>query len=370
LPFSLTEPVSDNVYVVQVRSLFSSVTPSIVMAGIFILNVWVAYEKTDDRSLLLLGWIGCVLNVWRIVAAVAMRKLAATPLIDRSDAAELAALFAVPYVSFAALLGAFGYIIFGTPYPDLHMLTVGAAVGYCAGVAAGCGLRPALALSSILLAMGPIICASLMKGDNTYSALALVAAALIGGAARSMMVRSNESKAEIAARISSGSLARRDVLTSLPNRLALAEFYAGRLALSAPETMVAVHYLDLDGFKPVNDELGHAAGDQVLLAVANRLRSVVRKSDMVARLGGDEFAIVQIGLKDAEEAHDCAWHVRETIQEPYEVVESGISITTSIGTVFSSDRSSTLDDLLQLADEKLYAVKRAKRKMRFGTAVA
>lgn len=370
MPSSLTEPVSDKIYVVQVRSLFSSVTPSIVMAGIFILNAWVAYEKTEDWSLLVLGWIGSAFNVWRIVAAVLMRKLAAAPHIDRSDAAKLEALFAVPYVSFATLLGAFGYIVFRSPYPDLHMLTVGVAVGYCAGVAAGCGLRPALALSSIFLSIGPIICVSLLRGDSTYSALAIVAVALIVGAARSIMVRLNESRAEIAARISSGSLARRDVLTSLPNRLALTEFYAGHLALSDPDTKIAVHYLDLDGFKPVNDELGHLVGDQVLLAVADRLRSVVCESDMIARLGGDEFAIVQVGLKDAEEAHDCAWHVREIIQEPYKVVEPSILITTSIGTVFSSDRSSTLNDLLQLADEKLYAVKRAKRKMQFGASLS
>ena len=133
---------------------------------------------------------------------------------------------------------------------------------------------------------------------------------------------------------------------------------------------MAVHYLDLDGFKPVNDEFGHAVGDQVLLEVAARLQSTVRETDMVARLGGDEFAIVQFSLKDDEEAYTLSWRVREAIQEPYEMDQCSVSISTSIGTIVSTARSSTLKDMLQLADRKLYGVKRAKRKLKVTEALA
>lgn len=333
------------------------------MAGIFVLNVYVAHERTADPIFLILGAIGCVLNIHRIATSVVLRERAYAPGIKRADAARFEILFAVPYLSFALALGIFGFLIFRRSDPELHMLTICVAVGYCAGVAANCGLRPFLALGSIVLTMIPIIAAAVMRGDSTYFAMAVVAIALMVGAGRSMMVRFNESKSEIAIRISSVSMARQDMLTSLPNRLALSEFFAGRLALSAPETKIAVHYLDLDGFKPVNDEFGHAIGDQVLLAVAGRLRSTVRKPDMVARLAGDEFAIVQVGLKDAEEAYALSWRVRDTIQQPYKVDQFSISVTISIGTVISTDRSSTLDELLQLADEKLYGVKRARRKL-------
>jgi diguanylate cyclase (GGDEF)-like protein len=368
LHFTLTEPIKDRVYVAQVLSLFSSVAASGVMAIIFVLNVLVGFEKSTDPKLAIIGAIGCFLNVWRITASIKLRKLASVPNLSRSDASRYEARFAIPYIGFAATLGVFGWLIFRLPYPELHMLTICVAVGYCAGVATNCGLRLPLAISSILLAISPIIFASLMKGDDTYSTMAVVAAALIAGATRSMVVRYDESKVEIGTRISSVSMARRDALTSLPNRLALNEFFAGRLALSPPGTKLAVHYLDLDGFKPVNDKHGHAVGDQLLLAVACRLRQTIRRSDMVARLGGDEFAVVQLGLIDADEAHALSWRIREAIEQPYPIGNSNISISTSVGTIVSSDRSCTLDALLQLADMELYGVKRARQKLLNRTA--
>jgi len=365
----LSEPVSDRVYVAQVLSLFSSVAASVVMAGIFMTAVAVAYEQTGALSFLTVGVVGCILNIWRIAACVLLRKLAKVPTLGRAEAARFEALFAVPYVSFAVLMGLFGYLAFRNSNTELHMLMICVAVGYCAGVASNCGLRPPLALSSILLAIWPIIYVSLLKHDHIYTALAVVAAALIVGAARSIMVRFEESRTEIAARISSVGLARRDILTSLPNRLALNEFFIGRAALSGPDTSIAVHYLDLDGFKPVNDKHGHAVGDQLLIAVADRLREVIRKTDMVARLGGDEFAIVQFGLRDDDEAHALSWRVREMFQRPFSLGASVFSITSSIGTIVTADRASALDDLLQLADEKLYCVKRARRKLHLKAVV-
>ncbi|MBB3941628.1 diguanylate cyclase (GGDEF)-like protein [Novosphingobium fluoreni] len=129
---------------------------------------------------------------------------------------------------------------------------------------------------------------------------------------------------------------------------------------------MAVHYLDLDGFKPVNDRYGHAAGDQVLLAVAGRLRNTVRHTDMVARLGGDEFAIVQLGITNEEEAHGLAWRVRDVIQQPFQIDSFSISLTTSIGTVLNFDQGASLDALLRLADAQLYGVKRARQRVLLG----
>ena len=359
--------MDDRVYVVQVQSLFSSIAPSVVMSGIFILNVLAVYDKTAASSLLILGGVGCVLNAWRIAVSVVFQRRTSSAALDRCEASRYEALFAVPYVSFAAVLGIFGFLVFRLADAELHMLTICIAVGYCAGVASTCGLRLPLAISSILLAIMPTVGAALMKANDTYATLAVVAIALIAGATRSMMVRSDEARAEIATRISSVTLARRDALTTLPNRLALGEYFTGRLALSAPDTKIAVHYLDLDGFKLVNDRHGHAAGDQLLLMVAARLKKTVRQTDMVARLGGDELAIVQFGLTDADEAYTLSWRVREAISQPYHIDQIKVTISTSIGTIVSTDRSSTLEALLHQADAELYQVKRARAQLRART---
>lgn len=189
------------------------------MAAIFLLNVWIAFEKTQGVAFLMIGLLGTALNGWRIAMAMLLRDKAFAPLVSRREAARLEASFALPYIGFALVMSVFCGLVFRASQPELHMITVCLAVGYCAGVAANCGLRPRLAITSIVLAMAPIIVFSLLKEEETYAAMAIVILALIGGAVRSMIVRYDESQTEIAARISSVSMARSDVLTSLPNRL-------------------------------------------------------------------------------------------------------------------------------------------------------
>ena len=356
----MTEAVADRVYIDQVRSLFSSVTASVIMSVIFLINAGLAYQRYPTSYLLAVGILGCGINLVRVICAAALRRRAFAERLDRVEARRLELYFSLPYVSFAAMMGLLGSYVFARSEAEMHMLTICVAVGYCAGVATNCGLRPRLAFTSIALAVGPVIATCLARGGTTYVLTAAIATAFAFGAARSMIVRFNESKAEIRTRVSSVSMARRDVLTGLPNRLALDEFFEGRLALSAPDTLIAVHYLDLNDFKPVNDRHGHAVGDQVLLAVAERLRASVRQSDMVARLGGDEFGIIQFGLRDAEEAYALSSRVAKAIQQPYALDQHEVAITTSVGTVVNTDRAISLAALLQLADADLYEAKRRK----------
>ena len=92
-------------------------------------------------------------------------------------------------------------------------------------------------------------------------------------------------------------MAHHDTLTDLPNRALFSDRLQTAVALARRSGLMAVHYLDIDNFKPVNDNLGHKAGDELLVSVAGRLRGTVRDNDTVARLGGDEFAIVQTGIR-------------------------------------------------------------------------
>lgn len=156
-------------------------------------------------------------------------------------------------------------------------------------------------------------------------------------------------------------LAHRDPLTRLPNRLLLRDRMQQGMAQSRRHgTEMAVCYLDLDGFKNVNDRFGHVAGDQVLIEVSRRLLNAVRDGDTVARLGGDEFVVLLQGLASYEEVEEAIGRLLQTISKPYRIgSEETSGISASIGaTQFPSD-SSDLDTLLRNADHAMYSAKQA-----------
>ena len=362
MPGGLIESLANRVYVEQVRSLYLNLAPALVMWGTFAITFWLAYHRMPEPGLLILGIAGIIASSLRIGVTAYYRDLALTAVLDHLAARRLELLFSLPYLVFSLILGIFCLHVFSWAEPEIHMLTICVVVGYCAGTATNCGLRPYLAIPSMILAVGPAIFVSVFKQDPAYLGMAVVATAFLLGAARSILVRFEAAKAEIGRRLASISLARRDVLTTLPNRLALQEYFDEHAALISPKQPIAVHYLDLDDFKPVNDRYGHAVGDALLLAVADRLRGAVRSGDIVARLGGDEFAVIQFGLHHADEAALLARRIAATIEQPFAIEQVELTISTSIGTVVSHDRHQALDTLLKEADAKLYDAKQQFRR--------
>jgi diguanylate cyclase (GGDEF)-like protein len=156
-------------------------------------------------------------------------------------------------------------------------------------------------------------------------------------------------------------LAHHDPLTDLPNRLLLRERLGRELAHVKRGARLAVHYVDLDGFKPVNDKLGHAVGDQLLKAVADRLRSTTREVDTVARIGGDEFIIIQVGVRDRGDAEVLAGRVVAAMARQFGIDERDIAIGASIGVAFAPEHGATADELMASSDAALYAAKGAGR---------
>jgi diguanylate cyclase (GGDEF)-like protein len=152
-------------------------------------------------------------------------------------------------------------------------------------------------------------------------------------------------------------MAHHDALTGLANRALLSERLEQALSLFHGERMVAVHHLDLDQFKAVNDTLGHPAGDRLLKAVADRLRSLVRESDTIARMGGDEFIIVQTSIADPAEATTLAQEIIAWISEPYEIDGQQTMVGTSIGIAVSPGDGLVPERLLRNADLALYRAK-------------
>lgn len=151
-----------------------------------------------------------------------------------------------------------------------------------------------------------------------------------------------------------------DLLTELPNRPTLYDRMNMFLALAKREEKhLSVFFLDLDGFKDVNDSLGHEAGDQVLIEVAHRLQQCVRESDTVARLGGDEFVLVLASITELEMIEVIATRVVDLLSKPIMFNKHTCTIGASIGIAIYPQDGETKDDLLAKADATMYAVKQS-----------
>lgn len=154
-------------------------------------------------------------------------------------------------------------------------------------------------------------------------------------------------------------LAHYDQLTGLPNRVLFNERL--NFALAQAERghhLAAVMFLDLDGFKPVNDNLGHAAGDRLLHLVAQRLKHSLRNTDTVARFGGDEFTILLSSVAQIENITPIAQKIIEEVARPYEIDGNVVHITTSVGISLYPTDSTQGHELIHHADHAMYQAKR------------
>jgi diguanylate cyclase (GGDEF)-like protein/PAS domain S-box-containing protein len=157
-------------------------------------------------------------------------------------------------------------------------------------------------------------------------------------------------------------IAHYDALTQLPNRVLLADRLHIALAQSRrTNTLMAVCYLDLDEFKPVNDTYGHEAGDKLLVEVASRLTLGLRAGDTVARLGGDEFVLLLSGLKDVNECRHTLERLLRAVANPYRVQGEQVELSASIGVALYPLDDTDPDTLIRHADQSMYAAKESGR---------
>jgi len=156
-------------------------------------------------------------------------------------------------------------------------------------------------------------------------------------------------------------LALHDPLTALPNKRLLSDRLA--IALSAAKRMktyVGAIFIDLDGFKPVNDTWGHTAGDAVLRQIAQRLQSALRQSDTVARVGGDEFVVLATGVEQRSEFDRLVERLLAAIERPCEIEAGTATVSASIGMAIYPDDATNGAELIRRADAAMYEVKRAR----------
>jgi diguanylate cyclase (GGDEF)-like protein len=156
-----------------------------------------------------------------------------------------------------------------------------------------------------------------------------------------------------------------DALTGLPNRREtfrrLEELTAAQGTMGEAERPgIALAFCDIDHFKRVNDSLGHAAGDALLLAIGQRLRSALRPDDLVGRIGGDELLVVVVGVADLQTAMERAEALRAAVRGPLPISNNHLDVTASIGvTLFQQGES--VDALVARADAAMYQAKQAGR---------
>lgn len=157
-------------------------------------------------------------------------------------------------------------------------------------------------------------------------------------------------------------MAQHDQLTDLPNRT----LFQDRLQMALikthrEQTRLAVLFLDLDKFKPVNDTYGHTVGDYLLQDVARRLTRCVRESDTVARIGGDEFIILLESIKQCEEAAIVAGKILATLSEPYNLAKVTLQIIPSIGVAVYPENGKDANELIRYADNAMYQIKKKRQ---------
>jgi diguanylate cyclase (GGDEF)-like protein/PAS domain S-box-containing protein len=152
-------------------------------------------------------------------------------------------------------------------------------------------------------------------------------------------------------------LAHYDALTDLPNRVLFREQIERELRQTGRGEQFALLYIDVDEFKGINDSLGHHVGDELLKAVAARIRGCIRGSDLVARLGGDEFAVIRTGVAGADDAVEFVTRVHAAIRQPYECLGHQLTTDASIGVALAPRDGTDLDQLIKNADLAMYAAK-------------
>ncbi|MDN5004792.1 EAL domain-containing protein [Bradyrhizobium sp. GCM10027634] len=157
-------------------------------------------------------------------------------------------------------------------------------------------------------------------------------------------------------------LAHYDALTDLPNRAMFHEHLRDELTAIVDGEELAVHYIDIDEFKGVNDALGHLVGDELLKSVAKSLRDCAGPADFVARLGGDEFAIVQNAVSSQDQVNALVARVFAAIRAPFDCMGHHLTTDASIGIAMAPEHGTALDQILKNADMAMYAAKSAGRR--------
>jgi diguanylate cyclase (GGDEF)-like protein len=268
-------------------------------------------------------------------------------------------LYLVVAGSWCALQGAMAFMAMRTSIVPLQLLSATTVMGLTGPICARNYGAPRYALMLVGLSVLPFVTGAALSGNRWMLILVLQCPLFLFGVITIIRRFQTMAIATLVAEQESYDRARHDLLTGLLNRFGLMEELDAQYA-NCPRFIL--FYLDLDGFKPINDTFGHQAGDKILQAVADRLRSSTREGDIVSRLGGDEFVIVAPDMSPAAGTSFAHNIIRRVADEPYVLNTIGpLRIGISIGFACAPEDGVPGDDLHRKADAALYEAKAAGR---------
>ena len=356
----------DTVYRDLVATLFTMFLP---IAGMGVLYICVADLISIQRGDAVIGAMAVaalVVTLVRLGHILRFRRIGSSEM-SRDELARWERGYAWGNYASALLLGALAVRVMLEPSPASHVLTISLVFTFGAGLVSRSAGRPVICIASLLMATVPTVYALAADAIRSHQgtlmfemlgAEALIVAIVTGMSIQSAIHLYHSMVDHLAVKHELFQLARLDNLTGLPNRLLLSErFREDMTVVRAKGQDLALHFLDLDGFKAVNDRYGHPAGDVLLCQVARRLCSLVRSTDTVARLGGDEFVVVQSGIRMASEAESLARRIVKQLSEPYEIDGVAMEISVSIGIAIAPKDADDWEGLSACADAALYASK-------------
>jgi diguanylate cyclase (GGDEF)-like protein len=345
-------------HVELVGLLFSSAAP-LALIGIAYAAVGImAITKDTHWISAVLACAGIGVTAVRLGIVALYRRRTRGRSLDVAEARRWERAFGGAGMAFAVCIGCLGARALAFHDAELQMMTMALLCGYAGGQAARVSIRPWICIPSLMLSSLPIVAALVWRGGVDDLALAGLLLFFLFAGIETVAYGHRTALTLIANRQQIAALARSDPLTGLPNRLALSEMAdAPFQTLRAKAGFLAVHCIDLDRFKPVNDRYGHPVGDALLKAVAGRLAAAVRPGDLAVRLGGDEFVLVQMDVANVAAAEMLARRIVRSLGAPFSIEGHEIRIGASVGVALAPKDGLTLDELVAHADEALYLAK-------------
>jgi diguanylate cyclase len=359
----------DEVYAELVDMLFRAMTALISMAVSVTAIGALMFAMTGDLGVGALTLASLAVTVLRVALNLSYRRKHAGTLLPRARAKKWEMAFGTGAGLAALLLGLLNARALLVGGVGVHMLAAALTFGFCAGVVIRLSVRPRIAALTLSAAALPTLfgfVSQFQAGDAelalAYGGQALLLTLFALGAIEMVNHLYRSTLLQLMTKAELSHLARKDALTGLANRLCLKERFDHQvIQLRRSGDFIALHFLDLDRFKAVNDNHGHPIGDALLKLVAGRLERMLRAGDTAARLGGDEFVVLQAHIRDPAEAEMLARRIVKEISAPYSVNGNELTIGASVGVALAPTDGVDLDELAARGDAALYQAKSTRR---------
>jgi diguanylate cyclase (GGDEF)-like protein len=347
---------------------FTSILPILMMGLITAGAALLIGSSVEGAFFPILAGLSLLLATARIWLIYLYRRRRSGSSMTHAEVTQWQVRYAVGSFSYALLLGTLNMVALRLDDPQTAMLCSALLFGYCAGLVARNSIRPIICIGSMAFAVVPTVIgfATHFNHQGFHRAAYIGQTVLIlVFAITSLETVAHQYRTTLSQLLTKrvlASMVRQDDLTGMPNRLSLRDHFEADMAdAGSSGKLIAVHALDLDRFKEVNDSFGHQTGDALLQAVAGRLRNAIKAQDTAIRMGGDEFVVVQTGIRRPEEANTLAQRLLATLNEPYTLGQHEVGIGVSIGIALLPNDGIVLEVLLDRADTALYHAKRKGR---------